>query len=633
MQVSFQKAEWIWSSDSWGKDEYSRFRQEFTGRGSQTENTLLTIVAEGNYTAYLNGVPVSSGQYCGYPDYKYADQIALTGFVKEGKNEFEVLVWYYGEDTSGYIDDGPGVIFEITQGGLVMAASSGETQSAPDPHFQSGLCKKITGQLGYSFHYISGAPEPEFGESVPRCGLKPANILPRPVRILKIGAPHESKLVRQEGTRYLYDLGEETAGFLDLSLKSDRPQKLLISYGEHIADGWVRRMIGGRDFSVEYTARAGQNTYCNRMRRLALRYLELQTEEPVEIERLTLKSTDYPLEVLPWRPSDPMQRRIYEVSVRTLQLCMHEHYEDCPWREQALYTMDSRNQMLCGYYAFEEYEFPRANLLLIAKGTREDGLLELTYPARNTPAIPFFSLVYPMQVCEYVEYSGDVSILPEVMPVIDGIMRVFAERAVEIGLIANLPAPYWNFYEWSEHNSEGEAGQYDLILNCMFLISAGYYRKLKAYEREEVVLPDTEAMKERIRERFFDPERGLFFAGTGSHTYSVLGNSLAVLAGIGGEEIVLRIFEGQGKDVDPITLSMAVFWYDALLTFGDRYKNKILEDIDRKYGAMLAAGATTFWETDKGEADFDKAGSLCHGWSATPVYYYQKLLNGVKIQQ
>ena len=32
---------------------------------------------------------------------------------------------------------------------------------------------------------------------------------------------------------------------------------------------------------------------------------------------------------------------------------MMEHYVDTPWREQCLYAFDARNQMLCGYYAFE----------------------------------------------------------------------------------------------------------------------------------------------------------------------------------------------------------------------------------------------------------------------------------------
>ena len=40
---------------------------------------------------------------------------------------------------------------------------------------------------------------------------------------------------------------------------------------------------------------------------------------------------------------------------------------------------------------------------------------------------------------------------------------------------------------------------------------------------------------------------------------------------------------------------------------------------------MLREGATTFWEIIIGADDFADAGSLCHGWSALPVYYYEIL--------
>ena len=45
---------------------------------------------------------------------------------------------------------------------------------------------------------------------------------------------------------------------------------------------------------------------------------------------------------------------------------------------------------------------------------------------------------------------------------------------------------------------------------------------------------------------------------------------------------------------------------------------------------MLYNGATSFWETIKGHADFGEAGSLCHGWSAIPIYFYQAYLLGIK---
>jgi hypothetical protein len=79
-------------------------------------------------------------------------------------------------------------------------------------------------------------------------------------------------------------------------------------------------------------------------------------------------------------------------------------------------------------------------------------------------------------------------------------------------------------------------------------------------------------------------------------------------------------------EVIPATLSMACFRYDALLKADkNKFADVILEEIDRDCGYMIECGATTFWETLKGEADFGGAGSLCHGWSALPVYYYHTL--------
>ena len=40
---------------------------------------------------------------------------------------------------------------------------------------------------------------------------------------------------------------------------------------------------------------------------------------------------------------------------------------------------------------------------------------------------------------------------------------------------------------------------------------------------------------------------------------------------------------------------------------------------------MVELGLGTVWETEQGEADFHNAGSLCHGWSALPIYYYHIL--------
>ena len=73
----------------------------------------------------------------------------------------------------------------------------------------------------------------------------------------------------------------------------------------------------------------------------------------------------YPVEHVPYA-GNGIPREIYDTAVYTLECCMHEHYEDCPWREQAQYTMDSRTQMLCGYYAFGETEMAAGALRTMA---------------------------------------------------------------------------------------------------------------------------------------------------------------------------------------------------------------------------------------------------------------------------
>ena len=69
---------------------------------------------------------------------------------------------------------------------------------------------------------------------------------------------------------------------------------------------------------------------------------------------------------------------------------------------------------------------------------------------------------------------------------------------------------------------------------------------------------------------------------------------------------------------------MNTYFYDALLSVGDDYKDYVIKDIEDKYGYMLSCGATTFWETIEGWHAFSSAGSLCHGWSALPIYYFDK---------
>lgn len=613
----------IWINKQNDEDTYAEFLGSF--RKTEEGKVVLKIACVGHFAVYLNGQLVFFGASADYPWYKQYHKKDISIFCKE-ENELKILVWYPGRDSQTYIKEDAGLFFSVEQMGEVLVESGTHILARMNCNYKNGYYKNITTQLGFSFYYDNTIDnQMPYQPSVERRVIEKLYL--RKTGEIKLGKRVKTNCVKVENG-YLIDLGEERVGFLDLEFVSPVEQEILVSYGEHLVDGSVPRIIGERDFSVEFRARQGENHYLNPFRRLAGRYLQVECEHPLEVSYIGIRPTDRRVITNKKNFEDPLLQKIYDVSVNTLKKCMHEHYEDCPWREQAMYTLDSRNQMLCGYYAFKGYSYQRENLLFISKGQREDGILSLCFPAGIDIPIPFFSLAYFQQVAEYVQHTGDDSVLPKVKPVLDRIWKAFADRRDETGLIPNFPYPCWNFYEWSEaSNNEPETRrtkedkyelQYDFILNCMYVMACNVYKSLfgdDLLDKEMLVI---------IQRVFYDEEKGLYKLSTNGEDYSQLGNSFAILAGLGNEAIADKIINDKG--LIPVTLSMNTFYYDALLSVSHKYSTFVIEDIRMKYGKMLAQGATTFWETEKGWEDFDGAGSLCHGWSSIPVYYLSKLI-------
>ena len=312
---------------------------------------------------------------------------------------------------------------------------------------------------------------------------------------------------------------------------------------------------------------------------------------------------------------------------------MHEHYEDCPWREQALYTMDSRNQMLCGYYAFGEYDFPKACLRLISKEKREDSLLSICFPAGTELTIPSFGFHFFTEVYEYYKYSNDLSFIKELFPRMQSLINAYISYVNLDGLLYTFEGDlYWNFYEWAD-GLEGCLGKtenkrVDLILNCLFSIALSkmsYFCNLLNFENDYFDMANK--TNEKIKAMFYNKSKKAFSMYADVELFSELGNSLAVLCGAANEDISNELCDKLVEETrwTPITLSMKCFKYDALLKINkDKYKDYIISDIKKVYQPMIENG-NTVWETIKGQSDFNNAGSLCHGWSALPVYYFNIL--------
>ena len=621
---------WIWAKDAEGKNCYAEFCGSFIYNGG---GAGCRISADGDYTLFINGEYAASGQYGDFEHYKIYDDIDISPRLKNGKNVLCVLVWHFGEDLQRYKKYAPGVLFEVYSGDDILLCSGKDTMSRKSRAYKSGLCKKITPQLGFSFLYDKTAEDEwlkgkgdGFSESV--LADKKCQMYKRPIKKAVHGTVVHGKKLSGDEKNAVFDIGGENVGLLSFALESSAVQKITVCFGENLENGHVRRFIGGRDFSVEYIASEGFNEYTNYMLRLGCRYLEFCGEDKFDISFAGIIPERYPTEEKKCLPRSDTDKMIYEMCLKTLRLCMMEHYVDCPWREQCLYAFDSRNQMLCGYYAFEDgnFEYARANLLLFAKDKREDLLLSICSPCGRDKTIPSFSLYYIIAVWEYTEHSGDISLAREAFGKIRDILSAFADN-MENGLVNKFRGEsHWNFYDWSIYADYADEGKTDILINALFLMALQSFAKIcKVLKETDEFEKYADVVRKKAHDEFYSEDTGLFSMHSGARQFTELVQSMAVLSGIAETGECEKIINALKKEeLASCSLSMKTFVYEAMLKIDKENKHAVLEFIRRDYKKMALNCADTVWETLDGAAAFENAGSLCHGWSAMPIYYYHK---------
>ena len=468
-------SKWIWCKNDAKPDEYADLKGEFEYSGGEC---FLEISVDTNYCAYVNGTLAAFGQYPDYPFKKYYDRVDISSFVRQGKNELLVTSWHFGMDFCTHCARAAGVRFEVVSGQSLLLVSDENIQARENPNFIPHLCEDVTTQLGLTYYYDSTKPETPYGKAVITEGNKELYI--RPIKKLLLLDRMNTELVHSgkyylgdkgingrrakdfmqnaaltcdlergkrrdnndisggfDGVYFITDCGEETTGFLEFDIEVEEDCELYFAWGEHLTDGRCRTSI--RNFTSRYKAKAGRNVYTNTFLRLGCRYVEVFVHGcGAKLNYMGIRPTPYPQNEIPFSAGSVLRDKIYKACVNTMRHCMHEHYEDCPWREQTLYALDSRNEMLCGYYVFDDTTFPRSCLDLMSTGIREDGLLHLFHPSVKNLTIPSFSLALFLSMKEYMEHTGDVEFVKEKYPTLKNIASVFLNRRDENGLVHNF---------------------------------------------------------------------------------------------------------------------------------------------------------------------------------------------------
>ncbi len=618
---------WIWIDKAKKEDEYVTFYQEISYSSGRVN---IKLSCDSNYFLNVNGKLAGFGQYCDYPYKKSIETVDLTNFLIIGKNQIEITVWHYGRMNFSYYQSNAGLIFYIENDGKIIAESSEQTDCYETAGFISGLCKNITWQLGFSYTYDTNKGKGKVQKAV--CVEKEYSFFDRPIKPLIITESIQAQKILDKNN--IYDLGKETTGFLKINFKADKDSIVKIMYGEHLTDGAVRWRMDkfGYDYSflVEIIGCGEEKKLLLPLRILGGRYLQIDCDNSCQINYVGIEEVLYPVKEKGFIPKDEKRAEIYKTAVRTLRLCMHQHYEDCPWREQAYYSTDGGFEMLYGYYAFEGTEYQRANLELMLDSDRKDGLLPICAPSSTNQVIPSFALSFINSLVTYYEFSKDVEFIKKCYVKAEKILSVF-ENNIKEGLVYRLSGDgIWNFYEWTPYLG-GEEAIVDSALNLAYSMALSSMEKLsEILDLSEKVKEYQQRIKyvnEAINKTFYDEAKGLYKTFIDGKYHKLI-NAWAIISGVADEERAKGIADKlvNDKELIDITLSMSAHLYNALLKVDVlKYKDYVLSEIDGKYKYMLDNGATSFWETIKGESDFNGAGSLCHGWSALPIYFYEIL--------
>ncbi len=452
------------------------------------------------------------------------------------------------------------------------------------------------------------------------------------------------------GVYAILDLGCEDVGILYFDIDAPQGTVIDIAHGEHLDDLRVRATIDSRNFADRYVCKQGRQVWQYPFRRLGCRYLELHIPKlkgQIKIHHFTIMPVKYSFDGSGYfYCPDEKLNRIWELSKRTLVLCAHEHYEDCPWREQALYAADSRLQALFGYYAFGEYRMPQACWELIRKSHREDGLLELVSPGKADISIPGFSLQWIIAVYELFLFSGNKNVITDNYSVISNIIENSINRLTDSGVVENSTSPeHWNFYEWTAGFEgiekgiySGQNGRLDAAYNLYLLeaircaldmgmvINSSSVKKFSAaYDK----------IYHSFNDIFWDSDKRLYASfrenGKLGH-YSQLVQALAIREAVVPARYIAELSEAikTSPQLTQSEVSSKVIVYESLLNVSDENINYVLDDVKRVFGGMIDKGATSLWETQQGADAFERAGSLCHGWASVFNYIAGAYLLGIK---
>ena len=438
----------------------------------------------------------------------------------------------------------------------------------------------------------------------------------------------------------LYDLGEQSCGYYAFELTAEAGVCVDIFSLEYIAeDGRIQHSWGNRN-GMRYIAKAGVNRFTSLKRRSG-RYVFLtlrNQKAPVQIRHLNLIESTYPVEYIgSFNCSDSRLDKIWDISTRTLKLCMEDTFTDCPLYEQTHWVGDARNESLLAYNVFGATDIARRCIWQTAQSLERYPIAGCQVPSTWDCLLPAWSFLWGISTWDHYWHTGDMDFLKAIYPSVIRNLKGAESFVVDKNLFSGT---FWNLFDWSGIDQ----GPKTVLHNSMFMVGAID----AALKSAEVLKDDTDvkwlkALRQKLvaainvlwddnKKSYPDSIRddGTISPSTCQHT-SFLSILYDVIEKQNIESARKNLTNPPEKMVRIGSPFAMLYLYETLEKIG--MEDEIIQQIYKNYLPMVESGATTVWESfptgTTGSGGFPTR-SHCHAWSSAPTYFLNRIVLGAK---